>query len=99
MYSEQEIKLLHEKYTKNPTQETVEELVKELGKSKKSIIGKLSREGIYQKIQYKTKTGEDPITKKELVHQISNKLSIDLLKVEGLEKAPKQALKTLLNAI
>ena len=55
------------KYSANPTRETVEELADELGKSIKSVIGKLSREGVYQKTEYLTKTGEKPITKKELV--------------------------------
>ena len=46
------------KYGSNPTRQTVEELAEELNKSVKSVIGKLSREGVYQKSVYKTKTGE-----------------------------------------
>ena len=66
-YTEQQVQHMIEEYKNNPTRETVENLAEELDKSVKSIIGKLSREGVYQKTVYKTKTGEDPITKKELV--------------------------------
>ena len=99
MYTPEEVKKLREEYLSEPTQETVNRLVQELGKSKKSIIGKLSREGIYQKITYKTKTGEDPITKKELVVQIAEASGGAIARLEGLEKAPKQALKYLLQCL
>jgi len=92
MYTEEETELLRTRYSAHPCPETVEELAECLSKSKKSIIGKLSRLGIYQRIQYKTKTGEDPVTKAELVHRISLALKADL---PGLEKAPKATLKTL----
>ena len=48
---------------------------------------------------YKTKTGEDPITKKELVETVANYLDIDSAKLSGLEKAPKSDLKNLVLAV
>ena len=42
-------------YNETPTRETVERLADELNKSIKSIIGKLSREGVYKKTEYLTK--------------------------------------------
>jgi len=88
-----------DKYEEAPTRETVEMLANELGKSTKSIIGKLSREGVYQKAIYVSKTGEIPITKKELVVKLSETLDGDLAQLEGLEKSPKQELKYLLSLV
>lgn len=95
MYSEEEVEILKERYTAGGT---IDEIAVELNKSRRSIIGKLSRLGIYQKKVYKTKTGEDPITKQELVHRISIALGIEVEKLEGLEKSPKGVLQELLNA-
>ena len=47
-YTEQQVQHMIEEYKNNPTRETVENLAEELDKSVKSIIGKLSREGVYQ---------------------------------------------------
>jgi hypothetical protein len=88
-----------DKYEEAPTRETVEMLANELGKSTKSIIGKLSREGVYQKAIYVSKTGELPVTKKELVVKLSETLDGDLEQLEGLEKSPKQELKYLLSLV
>ena len=86
-------------YSENPTRETVEELAEEFNKSIKSIIGKLSREGVYEKTVYKTKTGEDPITKKELVEELSELVGIEYSMISGLEKSPKIDLKRLVDIL
>ena len=86
-------------YTDAPNMETVRELADVHGKTVKSIIGKLSREGVYQKATYTTKTGAKPITKAEIVAQIVDKLDLDVDAVAGLEKAPKSALVTIRDAI
>ena len=52
-YTEEQVELMKTKYGSNPTRQTVEELAEELNKSVKSVIGKLSREGVYQKSVYK----------------------------------------------
>ena len=65
-YTEEQVAVMIEKYSNNPTRETVEFLAEEMDKSIKSIIGKLSREGVYKKTEYVTKTGEKPITKVEI---------------------------------
>ena len=98
-YTPEQVDLMKEQYTKNPSRETVENLAETLDKSIKSIIGKLSREGVYRKTVYKTKTGEDPETKKEIVESIANTLDIDYEPVAGLEKSPKAALKVLRSGI
>tara|TARA_A100001388_G_C28538853_1_gene389213 strand:+ start:120 stop:446 length:327 start_codon:yes stop_codon:yes gene_type:complete len=98
-YTPEQVDLMKEEYTKNPSRETVENLAETLDKSIKSIIGKLSREGVYRKTVYKTKTGEDPETKKEIVESIADTLDIDYEPVAGLEKSPKAALKILRSGI
>ena len=98
-YTEQQVQHMIEEYKSNPTRETVENLAEELDKSIKSIIGKLSREGVYQKTVYKTKTGEDPVTKKELVEELSDLVGIVYEKLAGLEKAPKADLKRLVEIL
>ena len=98
-YTKEETVTLLEEYEANPTKETVEALADKLNKSKKSIIGKLSREGVYRREIYRSKTGELPITKLEIVSQIATKLSLSEEALAGLEKSPKSALQQLENAI
>jgi len=98
-YTTEQVSYMIDKYEETPTRETVEMLANELGKSTKSIIGKLSREGVYQKAIYVSKTGELPVTKKELVVKLSETLDGDLEQLEGLEKSPKQELKYLLSLV
>ena len=62
-YTQEEVSVMIDRYTADPSRDTVDALAVELNKSIKSIIGKLSREGVYQKAIYRTKTGELPITK------------------------------------
>ena len=94
-YTQEMVDLMKSRYSANPTRETVEELASELDKSIKSVIGKLSREGIYQKSEYLTKTGEKPITKKELVEKVAEILGMEYQALAGLEKSPKSSLKLL----
>ena len=98
-YTQEQVDQMIEAYTKQPTRETVENLAEDLDKSIKSIIGKLSREGVYKKTVYKTKTGENPETKKEIVENLASILDIKYEPVAGLEKSPKSALKILRSAI
>ena len=98
-YTDEQVEMMRERYQAKPTRETVENLAEELSKSIKSIIGKLSREGIYQKAIYKTKTGEIPITKSQLIEKMAELLDIDSSKIIGLEKAPKQDIKYLFEVL
>jgi hypothetical protein len=98
-YSDEQVEYMVEKYNSTPSRETVEDLAKELSKSPKSIIGKLAREGVYQKVEYISKTGEKPITKIEIVREIAGQLDLDETHLMGLEKAPKGVLKLLCDNI
>ena len=69
-YTQDQVEYIVNQYRLEPTRETVEKLAEELNKSVKSIIGKLSREGVYRKTEYTTKAGEKPVTKLELVEEL-----------------------------
>ena len=96
-YTDEQVQYMVKKYTAQPNRDTVDELAQTLNKSIKSIIGKLSREGVYQKAIYRTKTGEIPMTKGEIILNIAELLEADYNKIAGLEKSPKQDLKYLLD--
>ena len=98
-YTESETSYMVELYKETPTAETVDILVEQLKRSKKSIIGKLSREGVYRREVYVSKTGEKPITKIEIVSNIADALEIEVGSLPGLEKSPKETLKKLLQAV
>lgn len=92
MYTKEEEDILKQEYDG----QNVEHLAKILNKPSRSIIGKLSKLGIYQKKVYLTKSNELPITKLELVALLAEKNAYELNKLEGLDKAPKAVLKYLL---
>lgn len=87
MYTDDEVSWLVEEYKAH---KDVAAIAAKLGKSPRSIIGKLSRLGVYEKKVYVGKTGERPVTKLEYCARIAQALGIDC---EGLEKAPKGVLK------
>lgn len=98
-YTEEMTKAMVREYTAKPEPATVEMLAEMFDRSKKSIIGKLSREGVYRREVYVTKTGESPITKVEIVNNIAESLGVETTDLTGLEKSPKAALRTLEKAV
>ena len=94
-YTDEQVQYMIDKYTAQPNRETVDKLAEKLNKSIKSIIGKLSREGVYQKAIYRTKTGEIPMTKGEIIVKVAEILEAEYNRLAGLEKSPKQDLKYL----
>lgn len=98
-YTEEQTNEIVGAYLDSPTPETVEAMAEKHGKSKKSIIGKLSREGVYRREAYVSKTGEKPITKVEIVENIADHLGLESRNLAGLEKSPKEALRTLEKAV
>lgn len=83
-------------YEANPTRETVEALAKELGKNTRSVIAKLSREGVYKAQPRTTKTGEPIVRKAELLAQIESTLGVEF---PSLVKATKADLQRLIDTI
>ena len=91
-YTEEMVATMTEQYTANPTRETVDRLANELGKTTRSIIAKLSREGVYVAQPRVTKAGEPVVLKGELVARIEKALGIS---VPSIVKATKMDLQTL----
>ena len=98
-YTEEMTNTMVQTYLADPSPETVEFLANMMERSKKSIIGKLSREGVYRREVYVSKTGEAPITKVEIVSNIAEGLGIETAALAGLEKSPKAALRNLEKAV
>ncbi len=98
-YTEEQTTMLVDAYLEKPTRETVDELAENLGRSTKSIIGKLSREGVYRREIYVSKTGESPVTKVEIVNNIAESLGLESSSLAGLEKSPKASLRSLEKAV
>tara|TARA_Y100000389_G_scaffold202224_1_gene246931 strand:+ start:1647 stop:1952 length:306 start_codon:yes stop_codon:yes gene_type:complete len=98
-YNEEQTQYLVNEYVNDPTKATVDRLAQEMEKSPKSIIGKLSREGVYRRSVYKTKTGESPVTKEQLVRDIEDALGMNHESLTGLEKSPKNILKQLRDSL
>ena len=99
-YTEEQTTYVIQEYLKNKEDdEVIKRLAQELNKSEKSIIGKLSKENVYEKRVYRSKSGELPITKKELVANLSSLVGANPERLQGLEKAPKLELKYLIQQV
>ena len=75
---------------------TVEQIATEFGKSVRSITAKLSREGVYQKKVYTSKTGEAVVKKDTLADQLAELAGLTEAEAESLTKANKTALSKLI---
>lgn len=95
--SEQTIKMVGD-YTAMPTSETIEKLAQEFGKTVKSVVAKLSREGVYKKKEYVSKTGEKPVKKDELANELQEAFNLTESEADSLTKANKTALAKILNS-
>ena len=71
---------------------TVEAIAAEIGKSVRSVIAKLTREGVYKAKTYTTKTGEKPVKKDEHAEAIGVIFDLSEGEVDSLTKANKTAL-------
>ena len=85
-YTPEMTSALVEAYTANPTKETVEMFASAFGKTARSIVAKLSREGVYQKAT-PVKNVEKRVTKAEQIEAIAAKMGVPSEKLESLEKA------------
>jgi hypothetical protein len=77
----------------------VDAIAEAVGKSVRSVVAKLSREGVYQKKVYKTKTGEAVVKKDAHADAIGAILRLPENDVESLTKANKSALKAIFDAL
>ena len=95
-YTDEMVAQMTEAYQAEPTRETVDALADQFGKTTRSIIAKLSREGVYVAQPRTTKSGEPVISKSELVATINEHFGIEM---PTLFKAGKQDLQKLVDAI
>lgn len=78
---------------------SVENIADNLGKTVRSIVAKLSREKVYIKKEYKSKTGESVIKKDTHADAIGAILRLPENDIESLTKANKNALKVIFEAL
>ena len=95
-YTEAMTEKMIAQYTANPSRDTVDAIATELGKNARSVIAKLSREGVYKAQPRVTKSGEPVVRKAELLAQIQDTLGVEL---PSLVKASKADLQRLIDTI
>lgn len=78
--------------------QTVEALAEAVGKSVRSVVAKLSREGVY-KAKTKAKAEGARVTKAQMVAMIATALGTSEEVVESLEKATHEALELVAKAL
>ena len=98
-YTDEMVSAMVKQYEAEPTLDTVATLAQEFGKTTRSIIAKLSREGVYKAQPRTTKTGEPVVRKDELVAEIATMLGIDDSTIATVSKATKAELKNLVQRL
>lgn len=98
-YTPEQTVALVEAYKAAPTSETVASFAETFGKSVKSIVAKLSREGVYQKKAYVTKAGSTPVKKEALADELQAAFGLSEAEADSLTKANKTALVKILAAV
>lgn len=86
-------------YVADSTPATVEALAQQFGKTVRSIIAKLSREGVYKPKEYVTKKGETPQKKDATADAIGAILKLTDAEADSLAKANKTALQKIFVAL
>ena len=78
---------------------SVETIANAMGKSVRSVVAKLSREGVYTPKAYVSKSGEKPVKKDTVADAIGAVLNMSEPEIESLTKANKTALSKILAAL
>lgn len=98
-YTTEQTTALVEAYKANPSADTVADFANRFGKSVKSVVAKLSREGVYVKKAYVSKSGA-PVQKKDTTADaIGAILGLAEADVDSLTKANKRALEAIFKAL
>lgn len=95
-YTAEQTAAIVESYKALPTKATVEALAVQFGKSVRSIVAKLSREGVYQKAERVSKTGAAIVKKDSLSDELAMLLGLTEAEADSLTKANKTALSKIL---
>lgn len=86
-------------YQAAPVRATVDSLAASMGKSFRSVVAKLTREGVYQKAERVSKTGEKIEKKDETAFAIGAVLRLSEADTDSLAKANKSALRAIFAAL
>jgi len=95
-YTDEMVASMTEAYQANPSRDTVDALASKFGKTTRSVIAKLSREGVYVAQPRTTKTGEPVVSKAQFVSAIEAHFGNEM---PTLVKAGKQDLGKLAEAL
>ena len=95
-YTDEKTAYLKKEYEADPSRATVDRLAEEYGVSFRSIIGKLTSMGIYQKPQRLNKAGMPVELKKDLSKEIGDMFGLEL---PSLVKAEREDLRQLRDAL
>ena len=98
-YTEAQTAELREAYLADSSQATVDMFAAKFSKSVRSIVAKLSREGIYKKKEYVSKTGEKPVKKEALADEFQAIFGLSESEADSITKANKTALKKILDFV
>lgn len=86
-------------YVAHPSADVVAQLAAEMGKTVRSVVAKLSREGVYVAKTYTTKSGETPVKKDELADRMAEAFGLTESEADSLTKANKTALMKILDKV
>jgi len=89
-YTPEQVAQMVEMYNSGESTTAIAEFV---GKTVRSVVAKLSREGVY--VPKSKATGESRVTKANLIEGIAAKLGVPAETFESFEKATKEALEAL----
>ena len=95
-YTAEQTAMLREEYLAGVSVET---LAAAVGKTVRSVVAKLSREGVYVPKSYVSKTGEKPVKKDTVADAIGSVLQLSEAETESLTKANKTALSKIFAAL
>lgn len=78
---------------------STEKIAEMVGKTTRSVIAKLTKEGVYKAKEYVSKTGEKPVKKDAHADAIGAVLKMTEAEIESLTKANKTALVKIFTAL
>ena len=96
-YTAEQTAQLVAEYIANPSQATVEALANKLGKTARSVVAKLSKEGVY--VSKAKAAGKREMLKAEMVAELAKLVGATEEQLESLEKATGPALQLVLKAL
>ncbi len=98
-YTPEQTAVLLEAYKAAPNKETVEAFAVKFGKTVKSVVAKLSREGVYQKAERVRKDGTSVEKKDTTADAIGAVLGLSEADTSSLTKANRSALQAIFKAL